>query len=84
MKLRGKEGSRNIDDRRGNRGRGMSGRTKTAGGFGIGTLIIVIIIMLMGGDPSELLEASGGAAAPGRCGDGRRGGEKYLSANYVW
>jgi predicted metalloprotease len=61
MKLRGKEGSRNIDDRRGNRGRGMSGRTKTAGGFGIGTLIIVIIVLLMGGDPSELMEASGGA-----------------------
>ncbi|MTB53371.1 neutral zinc metallopeptidase [Lewinella sp. W8] len=64
MKLQGKEGSRNIDDRRGNRGRGMSGRTKTAGGFGLGTLIIVIIVLLMGGDPSELLESSGGAAAP--------------------
>lgn len=64
MKLQGKEGSRNIDDRRGNRGRGMSGRTKTAGGFGLGTLIIVIIVLLMGGDASELLESSGGAAAP--------------------
>jgi len=60
MKLEGKEGSRNIDDRRGRRGGGMSGRTKTAGGFGIGTLIIVIIVMLMGGDPSEYLGASGG------------------------
>lgn len=66
MKLQGKEGSRNIDDRRGNRGRGMSGRTKTAGGFGLGTLIIVILVLLMGGDPSEFLGASGGStpAAP--------------------
>jgi predicted metalloprotease len=63
MKLEGKEGSKNVDDRRGRRG-GMSGRTKTAGGFGLGTLIIVIIVMLMGGDPSEYLGASSGTSAP--------------------
>ncbi|MEM1358333.1 MAG: neutral zinc metallopeptidase [Bacteroidota bacterium] len=64
MKLEGKEGSKNIDDRRGRRGGGMSRGTRTAGGFGLGTLIIVIIVMLLGGDPSEYLEAanSGGAA----------------------
>ncbi|MEM9931099.1 MAG: neutral zinc metallopeptidase [Bacteroidota bacterium] len=62
MKLEGKHGSKNVDDRRGRRG-GMSGRTKTAGGFGIGTLIIVIIVLLMGGDPSEFLGAAGGGAA---------------------
>lgn len=62
MKLEGKEGSRNIDDRRGRRG-GMSGRTKTAGGLGLGTIIIAIIVMLMGGDPSEYLGAAGGGGA---------------------
>ncbi len=62
MKLEGKEGSKNIDDRRGRRG-GMSGGTKAAGGIGLGGLIIVIIIMLMGGDPSEYLGAAGGGAA---------------------
>ena len=62
MKLEGKEGSKNIDDRRGRRG-GMSGGTKTAGGIGIGTLVIVIIVMLMGGDPSEFLGAAGGGVA---------------------
>lgn len=62
MKLEGREGSKNIDDRRGRRG-GMSGGTKTAGGLGLGTLIIVIIVMLMGGDPSEYLGAAGGGGA---------------------
>gem|GEM_PF-1903507 len=61
MKLRGKEGSKNIDDRRGRRG-GMSGRTKTAGGLGLGAIIIAIIVMLLGGDPSEYLGAAGGGA----------------------
>ncbi|MEO0732900.1 MAG: neutral zinc metallopeptidase [Bacteroidota bacterium] len=67
MKLEGKEGSRNIDDRRGSRSGGIGRRTKTAGGFGLGTLIIVIIVMLMGGDPSDFLGAAdggGGLSAP--------------------
>jgi len=76
MKLEGKEGSKNIDDRRGRRGGGskniddrrgrrggMSGRTKTAGGLGLGGLIIAIIVMLLGGDPSEFLGAAGGGGA---------------------
>jgi predicted metalloprotease len=64
MRLEGREGSKNIDDRRGRRGR-LSGGTKTAGGIGLGGLIIAIIIMLMGGDPSEYLgAANSGAAAP--------------------
>jgi len=62
MKLEGKEGSRNIDDRRGRRG-GMSGRTKTAGGIGLGSIIIAIIVMLMGGDPTEFLGVTDSAPA---------------------
>jgi len=40
----------------------MSGRTKTAGGLGLGAIIIAIIVMLLGGDPSEYLGAAGGGA----------------------
>lgn len=67
MKLDGKGRSKNIDDRRGSRsGSGMSGKTKAAGGFGIGTILIIIVVALMGGDISEFLGASngGGLAAP--------------------
>jgi len=64
MRLEGREGSKNIDDRRGRRGR-LSGGAKTAGGIGLGGLIIVIIIMLLGGDPSEYLgAANSGVSAP--------------------
>ncbi len=54
MKWKGRQGSGNIEDRR-----GMSPGRMAAGG-GIGTIIIVIIILLMGGDPSELLNMGGG------------------------
>lgn len=67
MKLDGKGRSRNIDDRRGSRGGGMSGRTKAAGGFGIGTILIIIVVALLGGDIQEYLGAAtsgGGLAAP--------------------
>lgn len=64
MKLEGKEGSKNIDDRRGGRGGAMSRGTKTAGGFGLGTLIIIVIVMLMGGDPSEYLGAANTGGDP--------------------
>lgn len=67
MKLEGKGRSKNIDDRRGGRsGGGMTGRTKAAGGFGIGTLLIIIVVALMGGDIQDFLGASngGGLSAP--------------------
>ena len=48
MKWQGRQGSGNIEDRR-----GMSGRMAVGGG--IGTIIIVIIVLLLGGDPSQLL-----------------------------
>jgi predicted metalloprotease len=49
MKWQGRQGSNNVEDRR-----GMS-RGKMAVGGGIGTIVIVIIVLLLGGDPSQLL-----------------------------
>ena len=54
MKLDGRRQSTNVDDRR-----GMS-VGKTAGGIGIGGLIIVgIITLLLGGDPTEVIQNAG-------------------------
>ena len=51
MQLDGRRQSTNVDDRR-----GMS-VGKTAGGLGLGGLIIVgLITLLMGGDPSEVIQ----------------------------
>jgi uncharacterized protein len=56
MKWQGRQGSDNIEDRR-----GMSGG-KIALGGGVGTIVVVIIIMLLGGDPSQLLNGLQGGA----------------------
>ena len=47
MKWQGRQGSGNVDDRR--------GRKSMAVGGGIGTIIIAVVVLLLGGDPSELL-----------------------------
>jgi predicted metalloprotease len=49
MRWKGREGSGNIEDRR-----GMSGGKIAAGGT-VGTLVIVVIVWLLGGNPSQLL-----------------------------
>jgi uncharacterized protein len=49
MKWQGRQGSDNIEDRR-----GMS-RGKMAVGGGIGTIVIVLVVMLLGGDPTQIL-----------------------------
>jgi hypothetical protein len=49
MKWQGRQGSGNVEDRR-----GMSGGRMALGG-GIGGIVILLIVMLMGGDPSQLL-----------------------------
>lgn len=50
MRLDGRRESTNVDDRRG-------GTIATAGGIGLGGLIIIgLITLLMGGDPSDVLE----------------------------
>ena len=53
MKWLGREGSNNVEDRR-----GISGRHVAIGG-GIGTIVIAIIVLLLGGDPSQLLNMQG-------------------------
>ena len=49
MKWRGRQGSGNVEDRR-----GMGG--KIGAGMGLGSVVIVIIALLTGTDPSQLLQ----------------------------
>ncbi|MFD2611154.1 KPN_02809 family neutral zinc metallopeptidase [Paenibacillus gansuensis] len=61
MKWRGRQGSANVEDRR---GMGMGGKGMVGGGLG---LIIVLIVTLLGGNPGDLLgglqnAGQGGAA----------------------
>lgn len=56
MKWQGRQGSDNVEDRRGMSPKGM------AVGGGIGTIVIVILILLLGGDPSQLLNDTGSTA----------------------
>lgn len=49
MRWQGKEGSQNVDDRRG------KAVTRGAAGVGIGTIIIALIYMLMGQDPQQII-----------------------------
>lgn len=49
MKWEGRQGSDNIEDRR-----GMS-RGRMAIGGGLGTIVIVLIVLLLGGDPSQVM-----------------------------
>jgi len=49
MKWQGRQGSDNVEDRR-----GMSSGKMAIGG-GIGTIVIVLLVLLLGGDPSALL-----------------------------
>jgi len=57
MKWQGREGSGNVEDRR-----GMS-TGKMAVGGGIGTIVIVLLVLLLGGDPSQILNSGGGSVA---------------------
>jgi predicted metalloprotease len=49
MKWQGRQGSGNIEDRR-----GMSGGRMAIGG-GIGGIVLLLVVMLLGGDPTQLL-----------------------------
>lgn len=56
MRLDGRRQSTNVDDRR-----GMSGGAMTAGGIGLGGLLIIgVISLLMGRNPVEVLQQVGG------------------------
>ena len=52
MRWEGREGSRNVEDRR---GRNMK---RVGGGIGIGTIIVVIAAILMGEDPGKVLSSA--------------------------
>lgn len=58
MRWKGQRESQNIEDRRG------VSAGKAAGG-GIGVVLIAIVVMLLGGDPTQLLQASGTSAPAG-------------------
>ncbi len=64
MRFDNQEQSRNIEDRRGSRMGGRSGRGRRAGGIGIGTIVIALIAMYFGVDPSIVLNNAGMAPPP--------------------
>ncbi|MCL4116879.1 UNVERIFIED_CONTAM: hypothetical protein GTU68_060630 [Idotea baltica] len=51
MRWEGRQGSKNIEDRRGNK----STMKRVGGGIGIGTILLIIATIIFGGDPSEIL-----------------------------
>ncbi len=60
MRWQGRKGSGNIEDRRGSgSGGGRRRAGRTAGGLGLGTIILIIIAMLFGVDPSGLIGLTG-------------------------
>ena len=56
MKWQGRQGSGNIEDRR-----GMS-KGRMALGGGIGTIVIILVVTLLGGDPSQILDSMQGGS----------------------
>lgn len=56
MRWKGRQASRNVEDRRGRSG------GKVVGG-GIGVLLIAVVVYLMGGDPTQVLEQAGNMPA---------------------
>jgi predicted metalloprotease len=69
MKISGRKGSSNIEDRRGQSGGGGfggfgGGGGRRAGGFGLGTIVILLIVFFLGGNPLEFLGVGGGGGAP--------------------
>jgi len=64
MRYQGREQSKNVEDRRGQRGGGMR---KIGGGIGIGTILLLVLTLVMGGDASDILGTllqSGGSSQP--------------------
>jgi len=57
MRWKGRQGSSNVEDRRG----GGGGGRRAGAGIGLGTIIIAIIIAVLGGDPMAFLQQQSGA-----------------------
>lgn len=55
MKWQGRQESRNVEDRRGQRPSGGGGR-RVGGGIGIGVLLVAGLVFLLGGNPMEILQ----------------------------
>lgn len=56
MRWQNRQGSSNVEDRRGGRAR------KVGGGLGIGTIVIFVIALLLGENPLALMQQLGGGA----------------------
>jgi hypothetical protein len=74
MRWQGREGSRNVEDRRGSKGK------MAAGGLGIGGIIVAVVIMLLGGDPSVLLQQLSQAPAAAETAAAPNAAEEELAA----
>jgi hypothetical protein len=65
MKLDGRRESVNVEDRRGKR------TAATAGGLGLGGIVIALIVMFLGGDPNTVMEQMGATNQTEYVDDGR-------------
>jgi predicted metalloprotease len=77
MKWKDRQGSGNIEDRR-----GMSGGKMAIGG-GIGTIVIVLIVLLLGGDPSQIMNTLQQAAPATESGEVTTTPEEDEMADFV-
>lgn len=75
MKWQGRQGSSNVEDRR-----GMSSGKMAVGG-GIGTIVVVVIVLLLGGDPSDLVDTM--QVAPAESGTTTFSAEEQELAQFV-
>jgi uncharacterized protein len=75
MKWQGRQGSDNVEDRRG------ISTGKMAAGGGLGTIVVVLIVLLLGGDPSEVVDTM--QSAPSQSGTTTFTAEEEELAQFV-
>lgn len=73
MRYQGREQSKNVEDRRGGRG-------KAAAGFGIGTIILIVLAMIFSDNPGRYISMITQNAAQSQAASGGGGGELKVSA----
>ena len=64
MKWKGRQGSSNVEDRRGGRAQWGINIPMGGKGLGCGGLIIILILVFLGADPLSLLQQTGGTIEP--------------------